>query len=111
MFFHLEKVQLRRRKNIQKLLSVYFPGPAMSSQLLHHAIPICSTIVYRGSMRMKVLVVLQKLKPGFPSKEHHDNKIEVFSIRKYQYHHSKQGSMGKNYFFANNLSIQYWLHQ
>src|SRR6476620_11313018 len=111
MMFHLEKVQLPRKKNTQKLQSVYFPGPANSSQPLHHAIPIYSTIVYPGSKEKKAWEVLQKLKLGFLSKGHRDNTTVVFSIRKYQYHRSRQDSMDKNYSLANNPSILYSLHQ
>src|SRR3954470_12894787 len=118
MIFHSKEVQLRDTKNRPKLPSVYFPGGTskessrtMSNQLRHHAIPIYSMIVYPDSKGMKALVVSQKAKPGFLSKEHHDSKIEVSSIRKYQYHRSKQDSTDKNYFPANNLSIQYSLRQ
>src|SRR5436190_1700356 len=98
MIFHLEKVQLRGTKSTQKLPSVYFHNLSSSNQPLHHATPTYSTLVYPGSKEKKVLEVLQKGKPGFLSKGHHDSKIEVSSIRKYQYHRSMQGSMDKNYF-------------
>src|SRR6185369_6806427 len=111
MFSHLEKVQPRGKKNIQKLPLAYFPGPAMSNLQPHRATPTYSRIAYPGLKEKKVLEVLQKLTPGPLSKEHHDRTTEVFSTRKYQYHHSKQDSRDKNYFPASNLSIRYSLRQ
>src|SRR5947207_15678037 len=90
---------------------VYFHNRASSNQRLHPAIPIYSRIVYRDSMEMRASGVLQKLKPGFLSRVHHDNMIVAVSSRKYQCHHSMQGSMDKNYFPASNLSSQCLLHQ